>query len=72
MWKRALETNPDVQSPMVMIGTEKLISCIVWIENQSAPATVFERITCTYRKSTPSNCCQCRVLSMECSDVCKC
>ena len=91
MWKRALETNPDIPSPMAMIGTEKLISCIVWMENQSAPASVLEQIICTYRKSTPTNCCQfqckctvpqllqtvvsfnvVRVLSMECSDVCKC
>ena len=33
---------------------------------------MLELITCTCRKSNCKNSRQCRVLSMECTDVCKC
>ena len=44
----------------------------MWMENQPALESVLERITCTCRKSNCTNSCQCRVLSMECTDVWKC
>ena len=44
----------------------------MWMEKQPASESVVELITCTCRKSSFANSCQCRVLSMEWTDVCKC
>ena len=42
------------------------------MENQPVPESVVELITCTCLKSNCTNSYQCRVLSVECTDVCKC
>lgn len=73
VWKRALESNPDIPSP-VGHGWEVKIDQlnVVWMENQPAPESVLELVTCQCRKSHCTSSCQCRVLSMECTDICKC
>ena len=45
---------------------------VVWMENHPVPESVLRLITCTCRKWNCTNSCQCRVLSVECTDVCKC
>ena len=42
------------------------------MEKQPDRESVLELITCTCHKSNCTNSYQCRVLSMECTDVCKC
>ena len=42
------------------------------MEKQPAAESVLKLITCTCRKSNCTNSCQYRVLSVECTDVCKC
>ena len=72
VWKRALETNLDISS-LIGHGWERENDelSVVWLENQPAPESVLEFLTCACRKSNCTNSCQCRVLSMECTDVCK-
>ena len=45
---------------------------VVRKENQPAPESVLEFITCTCHKSNCTNFYKCRLLSMECTDVFKC
>ena len=73
VWKRALDVNPNIPSP---VGngwclTENCLE-VKWMENRPAPDAVLELVTCSCRKSNCNESCQCRMLSMECTDVCKC
>ena len=52
VWKRAVETNLDIPSP-ISHGWERKDDqiSVVWIEKQPGPESVFELIICTCRKS---------------------
>ena len=43
----------------------------VWIVNQSAPESLLELVVCNCSRAKCTDNCQCRILSMECTDVCK-
>ena len=42
------------------------------MENMPAPESVLEMMVCECRKSARGNMCQCRILELECTDLCKC
>ena len=73
VWKRALVTNRNVPSHIDhgWEGNDDQLS-VVWMENQPAPESMLKLITCMCHKSNYTNSYQCRVLLMECVDVCKC
>ena len=51
VWKRALETNLDIPSP-IGLGWERKDDqfSVMWMEKQPAPESVLELITCTCHK----------------------
>ena len=72
IWKRALVTNLNVPSGIDQGWEKNDDQLVVWMENQPAPESMLKLITCTCHKSNYTNSYQCRVLLMECADVCKC
>ena len=70
VWKRALETNLDIPFPTGH-GWERKDDQLssLWMKNQPAPASLLELLICSHSKSTRTNSCQCRVLSVERADV---
>ena len=42
------------------------------MENMPAPESVLEMMVCECRKSACGNMCQCWILELECTDLCKC
>ena len=73
IWKRAFMVNPDVPSPTGHGWSENDSHLeIVWMENQPAPESLLELVVCNCRRAKCADNCQCRILSMECTDVCKC
>ena len=73
VWKRALEISIDIPS-IIGHGWDRKDDQLstVCMGNQPVQESMLERITCTCRKSYCTNFCQYNVLSMECTDVCKC
>ena len=71
VWKQALPANPDVPSPFGhgWLLRDDLLK-IQWIENMPAPKSGLDDVQC--RKSAWRNMCQCRILGLECTDLCKC
>ena len=73
IWKRALHANPDITSP---VGDGWSLSGdvleVVWMESLPAPESVLELITCDCRRLKCNASCQCKILSLECTDICKC
>ena len=73
VWKRALQVNPDIPSPVGNGWSLKDdVWKIVWMETLPAPESVLELVTCDCRRLNCNGHCQCRALSLECTDVCKC
>ena len=73
VWKRALEVNPDIPSPVGNGWSLKDdVLEVVWMETLPAPESVLELVTCDCRRLNCNDNCQCRILSLECTDVCKC
>jgi len=73
IWKRALHANPDIPSPVGngwSMNGDRLE--VVWMENLPAPESVLELITCDCRRLKCNASCQCKILSLECTDICKC
>ena len=72
VWKQALVSNPDISCPS---GHEWLLrddlSKIHWMENMPAPESVLKMRVCECRKSACTNTCQCRILRLECTNLCK-
>ena len=73
LWKQALLPNPDIPSPSGhgWLLRDNLLK-IQWMENMSAPESVLETMVCECRKSTCGSMCQCQILGLECTDLCKC
>ena len=73
IWKRARHANPDITSP---VGNGWSLSGdvveVVWMESPPAPESVLELITCDCRRLKCNASCQCKILSLECTDICKC
>ena len=68
-----MNTNFESHSPIGhgwQDNEEKLE--IVWMERKSASESMLELITCNCRWALCGNDCQCRILSLECTDLCKC
>ena len=65
VWKRALQVNPDIPSP---VRNGWSLKDDVW----KVPESVLELVTCDCRRLNCNGNCQCRTLSLECTDVCKC
>ena len=73
VWKRALYANPDIPSPIGNGWSLKDdVLEVVWMENLPAPESVLELITCDCRRLKCNASCQCKILSLECTDICKC
>ena len=73
VWKKALEVNPDICSPVGYGWVLKDgVLEVVWVEQLPAPESVLEMVTCNCRRLNCNENCRCRVLSLECTDVCKC
>ena len=45
---------------------------IVWIAYPPAPYSIMELLTCNCRRSIFNEDFQCRILLMECTDICRC
>ena len=73
VWKKALCANPEIPSPDGNGWSLKddMLE-VTWMENLPAPESVLELITCDCRRSKCNTRCQCKVLSLECTDICKC
>ena len=73
IWKRALHGNPDITSP---VGNGWSLSGdvleVVWMESLPAPESVLGLKTCDCRRLKCNASCQCKILSLECTDICKC
>ena len=73
VWKQAFNTNFEPHSP---IGhgwqdDEGRLE-IVWMEYKPAPESMLELITCNCQLALCGDDCQCRILSSEYTDLCKC
>ena len=73
VWKHALNINFELHSP---IGhgwqdNEGRLE-IVWMECKPAPESMSELITFNCWWALCGDDCQCRILSLECPDLCKC
>ena len=65
--------NPDVPSPTGHGWSENDSHLeIVWMENQPAPESLLELVVCDYSRTKCADNFQCCILSMDCTDVCKC
>ena len=73
VWKQALNTNFEPHSPIghVWQDNEGRLE-IAWKERKPAPETMLELTTCNCRRALCGDDCQCRILSLECTDLCKC
>ena len=73
VWKQALNINFEPHSP---IGhgwqdNEGRLE-IFWMERKLAPESMLAFINCNCRRALCGDYCQCRILSLECTDLCKC
>ena len=73
VWKQVLRTNLELHSPIKhgWQDNEGRLE-IVWVERKPAPESVLELIICNSRWALCGDDCQCRILSSECIDLCKC
>ena len=73
VWKQALDSSFEVESPVGHGWQENYGNLeVMWMERKPAPESVLELITCTCRRSVCGEECQCWLLSLECTDLCKC
>ena len=65
--------NPNIPSPTGR-GWNKNDNHldIVWMENQPASESLLELVVCDCRRPECDDNCQRRLLSMECTEACKC
>jgi hypothetical protein len=72
LWKHAL-VRDEVITPVGHGWKDDNGSLeIVWMENPLAPNSIIELTTCNCGKSICEENCQCKILSIECTDLCKC
>ena len=71
--KQALNTNFEPHSPIRhgWQDNEGRLE-IVWMERKPAPEHMLELITCKCRRALCGDDCQCGILSLDCTDLCKC
>ena len=73
IWKRALHANPDITSP---VGNGWSLSGdvleVVWMESLPALEPALELITCDCCRLKCNASCQRKILSLKCTDICKC
>ena len=72
VWKQALNTNFEPHSPIGhgLQDNEGRLE-IVWMERKPVPESMLELITCNCRRALYGDDCHCRILSLECTDLCK-
>ena len=73
IWKNILLTQLQMSAPQGHGWGEidgKLE--IVWMAYPPAPHSIMELITCNCRRFICNEDCQCRILLMECTDICRC
>ena len=73
IWKRGLHANSDIPSP---VGNGWSLSGdvleVVLMESLPAPELALKLITCDCRRLKCNASCQCKILSLEFTDICKC
>ena len=70
VWKQALDSSFEVESPVGHGWQENDGNLeVMEMERKPAPESVLELITCTCRRSVSGEECQCRLLSLECTDL---
>ena len=72
-WKQASNTNFELHSPIghSWQDNERRLE-IVWMECKPAPESLMKLITCNCQRALCGDDFQCRILSLECTDLCKC
>ena len=73
LWKQALLVNPNIPSlsGYGWLLRDDLLK-IQWMENIPASESVLEIMVCECRESACGNTCRCRIVGLECTDLCKC
>lgn len=73
IWKRAMLVNPETPAPNGNGWNENDGQLeVVWMEQQPAPLSLLELVVCDCKRAKCLTDCQCRVLLMECTELCKC
>ena len=76
VWKRSLEPQPDIPSPLGLGWTLKHedgreMMTIDWMDGQPAPQAVLELLSCKCRGKCKAPSCQCISHGLFCTDLCK-
>ena len=74
IWKRALRISTEEASPDGNGWCMSTDGCleVVWSDTAPAPESVIELVSCKCRRLKFLESCQCRTLSVECTDMCRC
>lgn len=71
IWKRSLERNPAIPSPVGMgwkLENESLV--VDWMDGRPAPDTVLALLACKCKRSCSLPTCVCLVNGLKCTDIC--
>lgn len=73
IWKRALETNPEVPSPIGRGWTlnESGTLTVDWMDGKPAPDAVLELMACSCTRVCKAPKCKCIVNGFPCTHMCK-
>lgn len=73
IWKYALSIGFELQRPLGYDWGDKDGKLeVIWIEQKPTSESMLKLITCNYYWSVCGKNGQCRILSIECTDLCKC
>lgn len=72
VWRRTLDANPDIPSPVGMGWLEQGGRLEpLWMKGSPAPTTILQFLSCTCSRSCNQNMCQCMKNGLKCTDLCK-
>ena len=73
IWKNAMNADIEVSLPgghgWLMSDGQLIID---WMDNDPAPLSVLENISCACKKDCGSNQCSCKKVGLKCTDACRC